>query len=156
MKRKNFISLMVICLLLLCILSGLIVYAFDLQSKRDSQSQNDTYATPEPTKSAVLADEPDRDLNEPTPLPSVTAVPSPTTAPAEDTTKNNEPIILTFAGDVNLDEASYPVKKYDSKGKDIAKCLSKDVLKEMREADIMMLNNEFAYSKRGTKTPDKS
>lgn len=67
-----------------------------------------------------------------------------------------EPIILAFAGDVNLDDNSVPVKKYDSKSQDISECLSENLLKEMRDADIMMLNNEFAFSSRGEKTPNKS
>jgi len=66
------------------------------------------------------------------------------------------PIVLAFAGDVNLDDNSTPVKKYDSENKDISKCLSEDLLKEMIDADIMMLNNEFAFSLRGTKAANKS
>lgn len=79
---------------------------------------------------------------------------SPALSPAP--SAESGPIVLAFAGDVNLDENSYPVKKYDAENKDITKCLSEDLLKEMIDADIMMLNNEFAYSTRGTKTPDKS
>ncbi len=66
-----------------------------------------------------------------------------------------EPIVLAFGGDVNLDENSRPVAKYDLVGKDITKCLSSDLIEAMKAADIMMINNEFAYSTRGTKQ-DKS
>lgn len=159
MKKRNLILLLIVSLLLLCIFAGLIVYAFDLQARRDSQHKNNASVTPAPTNEASVTNQPDNNQYEPSKAPLETPVlpaPSPTTAPAEDTAERNEPIILTFAGDVNLDEASYPVKKYDSEGKDITKCLSKDVLNEMRDADIMMLNNEFAYSTRGTKTPNKS
>lgn len=159
MKKRNMLLLLIVSLLLLAIFAGLIVYAFDMQAKKDSQRKDNTFATPVPTGEASITDQPDNPENEPTKAPlEITAapVPSPTEAPAEEIADKNEPIILTFAGDVNLDEASYPVKKYDSEGKDITKCLSPDVLKEMRDADIMMLNNEFAYSTRGTKTPNKS
>ncbi len=66
------------------------------------------------------------------------------------------PILLGFAGDVNLNESSYPAAKYDAEDKDITRCLSEDLLSEMDAVDIMMLNNEFAYSTRGTKEEDKS
>lgn len=69
---------------------------------------------------------------------------------------DGDTIVLGFAGDVNLDEAYYPVAKYDAEGKDITGCFSQDILEEMNNADIMMINNEFAYSTRGTKEEDKS
>jgi poly-gamma-glutamate capsule biosynthesis protein CapA/YwtB (metallophosphatase superfamily) len=71
-------------------------------------------------------------------------------------TPSNDPIILGFAGDVNLDENSKPSAHYDKCHKDITACISKDLLTEMKNADIMMLNNEFSYSIRGIKTPNKS
>jgi hypothetical protein len=76
---------------------------------------------------------------------------------AGDTNENmDRPIVLGFAGDINFDEESKPVARYDRESKGILGGLSKDLVEEMNAADIMMLNNEFAYSTRGTKTPDKS
>ncbi|MDF2538107.1 MAG: hypothetical protein K0S76_1128 [Herbinix sp.] len=66
------------------------------------------------------------------------------------------PIVLGFAGDVNFNEESKPVARYDRENKGILGGLSKDLVEEMKAVDIMMLNNEFAYSTRGTKLPDKS
>lgn len=68
----------------------------------------------------------------------------------------DRPIVLGFAGDVNFDENSKPVARYDREKKGILGGLSEDLVEEMKAADIMMLNNEFAYSTRGRKTPNKS
>jgi poly-gamma-glutamate synthesis protein (capsule biosynthesis protein) len=67
-----------------------------------------------------------------------------------------EPIVLTFAGDINFDEDSKPVARYDSENKGILGGISKDLVNEMNEADVFMLNNEFAYSTRGSEIIEKS
>lgn len=67
-----------------------------------------------------------------------------------------EPIVLAFAGDVNLDEESKPVARYDKVNKGILGCISEELVYEMNNADIFMLNNEFAYSTRGTRIKEKS
>lgn len=178
MKKKNLILLVVICLLSLSVFTGLLVYAFDLQAKKDSQNRNtesknqtDIENTDTENNSEPASPTPGQNV-QPTTSPADSQTDTADTAsgdaedsqdvisvtptPAPDLTESTGPIVLGFAGDVNLDEASYPSGKYDAEGKDITKCLSPDLLEEMNSANIMMLNNEFAYSTRGTKTPDKS
>lgn len=70
--------------------------------------------------------------------------------------QSSESIVLAFAGDINLDESSKPVSRYDEEGKGILGCISPELVEEMNAADLMMLNNEFSYSLRGTQTADKS
>lgn len=67
-----------------------------------------------------------------------------------------EPIVLTFAGDVNFDEDSKPVARYDRENKKILGGISQDLVDEMNKADVFMLNNEFAYSTRGSEILEKS
>ncbi|TAH70895.1 MAG: CapA family protein [Anaerolineaceae bacterium] len=67
-----------------------------------------------------------------------------------------KPIVLAFAGDVNFDEDSKPVARYDRENKGILGGISEDLVNEMNEADIFMLNNEFAYSTRGREIIEKS
>lgn len=69
---------------------------------------------------------------------------------------SSEPIVLAFAGDVNLDEESKPVARYDREKKGILGGISKELVDEMNNADIFMLNNEFAYSTRGARIKEKS
>ena len=69
---------------------------------------------------------------------------------------SDKPIVLTFAGDVNFDEDSKPVARYDREGKGIMGGISQELIDEMNGADIFMLNNEFAYSTRGTEIIEKS
>jgi poly-gamma-glutamate synthesis protein (capsule biosynthesis protein) len=143
MRKRNLILLTIICILSITALTGLLVIAFDQQKIRNK----DMAESVEPTLT-------------PTPLPNnepTTPVPSPTSSPTPtEIALRNEPIILGFAGDVNLDEDSYPVAKYAEEGKGILGVLSKDLVEEMNSADIMMLNNEFAYSTRGVEETDKS
>ena len=69
---------------------------------------------------------------------------NPQTAPVKDTT-------LVFAGDVYLSD--YVIASYHQSG--IDGVLSEDLKKELTQADITIVNNEFPYSTRGTKAPDK-
>lgn len=66
------------------------------------------------------------------------------------------PIVLAFAGDVNFDEDSKPVARYDRMNEGILGCISQELVDEMNHADIFMLNNEFAYSTRGKEIAEKS
>jgi poly-gamma-glutamate synthesis protein (capsule biosynthesis protein) len=63
-----------------------------------------------------------------------------------------ENISLAFTGDVLL--SSSPLNKYDSVG-GIHGILSDKLLEEMNGADIMMINEEFPFSTRGTQMQDK-
>lgn len=64
-------------------------------------------------------------------------------------------VTFTFAGDILFDPSYAIFSTYHQRGNDITKCISEDLLAEMRGADIMMLNNEFPYTDRGTPTPGK-
>ncbi|MDD3172782.1 MAG: CapA family protein [Herbinix sp.] len=177
MKKRNLILLVLICILSLFVFIGLLVYAFQLQHESDlkdgasgqnTQSDLNSSETANPSVAATAipteaADESNSETSNQnasvqlTPDASFTVTPTPAAGSLDQTdTGSSDPIILGFAGDVNLDENYYPVKKYDSVDEDIQKCLSEDLLEEMNGADVMMLNNEFSYSTRGTKTPDKS
>lgn len=175
MKKKNLVVLSLISILFLLIVSSIVVYSFQLQKKTERReitsernfAGDDNVSTADPTddpnldtkKSEGLSEDNDRidpiqeyeeipteNLAEPTVIPSPTAVP----------TMIPKSIILGFAGDVNLDEDSKPVARYDNQNKGILGALSPELIEEMNLADIMMLNNEFAFSTRGTETPDKS
>lgn len=167
MKKKNLFLLLLTCILSLTLFACLLVSAFIIQSQRDQKkssaaNQDNTITitqiptSPEatiPKNSPSISDVP-AEAEDDTAL-SVTPVP--TGEPEEVVVEPDpEPIVLGFAGDINFDEASKPMKKYDSEKKGILGGISEDLINEMNSMDIMMLNNEFAYSTRGTKAPDKS
>lgn len=58
-------------------------------------------------------------------------------------------VTLSFAGDISFAEGYANMSFYHSNGDDITRCISEDLIARMDLADIMMLNNEFAYSDRG-------
>ncbi len=166
MKKRNILLLFVICILAISVITGLLVYAFHLQNIEDLNSQsarkrlqnttNEKDAdklTLAPVKPDVSTAPAKADTKPSLPPAQITV--TPTSAP-NGQNASSKPIVLGFAGDVNLDEKSYPAAKYDLEKKNIKGCFSGDLLGEMNNADIMMLNNEFAYSTRGVKTPDKS
>lgn len=63
-------------------------------------------------------------------------------------------VTLTFAGDVLFDDG-YAIMGAVRGDDDISKGVMPEVIERMQSADIMMLNNEFAYSARGVPTEGK-
>ena len=58
-------------------------------------------------------------------------------------------IRLGFAGDLNLSEGWETTVFMDRQENGIRDCFSPALLKEMRDFDLFMLNNEYTYSRRG-------
>ena len=119
------------------------------EAKEDTISNTDNSSTEEQTNSGIDNDSEyaKEEIKNPNPEDG---------KEAELNDLQKKPILLGFAGDVNFDENSHPVAKYDREKKGILGGLSADLVEEMKAVDIMMLNNEFAYSTRGKKTPNKS
>ena len=65
-------------------------------------------------------------------------------------------ITLAFAGDVSFAEEYTNMEILKQRGGDIRNCFDEFLLKEMQDADIFMLNNEFPYTDRGTPTEGKT
>lgn len=65
-------------------------------------------------------------------------------------------ITLVFAGDVLFDDGYSTMVSLKQRAGGISDTFSQALLKEMTEADIFMLNNEFTFTDRGEPTPDKS
>jgi len=65
-------------------------------------------------------------------------------------------ITLAFAGDISFAEGYANIGSLQQRGGDIATCFDEFVLKEMQDADVFMLNNEFPYTDRGMPTEGKT
>lgn len=65
-------------------------------------------------------------------------------------------VVLAFAGDVSFAEGYANMGSLQQRGGDIFACFDEFVLKEMQDADVFMLNNEFPYTDRGTPTEGKT
>lgn len=63
-------------------------------------------------------------------------------------------VTMTFAGDILFD-TNYAIMGTVGAGGDISKGVAPEVIERMQAADIMMLNNEFAYSNRGMPLEEK-
>lgn len=63
-------------------------------------------------------------------------------------------VTITFAGDILFDE-NYMIMERVKDSRNIADGVQPGLIAEMKSADIMMLNNEFPYSDRGTPTQGK-
>lgn len=77
--------------------------------------------------------------------------------------KHNTPITkvkptatIDFIGDISLADNWYIAKAYDSRKKNIYGILSKDTASELTGADVTVANNEFTISDRGTPIPGKT
>lgn len=67
-----------------------------------------------------------------------------------------EILTLAFVGDMNLDENWATTKFLDQQPNGIYDCISPELIAKMQQADILMVNNEFTYSTRGTPLKGKS
>ena len=65
-------------------------------------------------------------------------------------------VTLLFAGDVLFDDSYSPMVSLKRRENGVDDCFSKELLQEMRDADIFMLNNEFTFTDRGEPLADKS
>lgn len=67
----------------------------------------------------------------------------------------DEEVTLSFGGDILFDANYSVMARLLQRPNGIYDSISEELLEEMKGADILMLNNEFPYSDRGTPTPDK-
>lgn len=69
---------------------------------------------------------------------------------------SSEETTLAFTGDINFSEGYVTTRHLDRCENGIYDCFSQDLLERMNGVDIMMVNNEFAYSTRGEPLPGKA
>lgn len=67
-----------------------------------------------------------------------------------------EIVSLGFVGDILMDDEYAIMAKLLERGGNIEDGLSEELLAKMREVDIMVVNNEFAYTNRGEPLPEKT
>lgn len=73
-------------------------------------------------------------------------------------TADEEQAVLSFTGDFNFAEGWYTTEYMEAQPNGIFDCFSKELLTEMRESDVLLMNNEFAYAAegRGAALPGKA
>jgi poly-gamma-glutamate synthesis protein (capsule biosynthesis protein) len=71
-------------------------------------------------------------------------------------TKTDGIVKIGFAGDILFDDEYAVMATLLRKGGSLEQGLSETLLEEMRSMDIMMVNNEFPYTNRGTATEGKT
>ena len=71
-------------------------------------------------------------------------------------TASKDEIVLAFGGDILFDDGYSIMISYLNGGEVLEDFISKDLLEQMRQADLFMLNNEFTYTDRGEPITDKT
>ena len=71
-------------------------------------------------------------------------------------TASGSEITFTFAGDILFDPGYSVMNALRQNDYRLSACISENVLQVMRDADVMMVNNEFPYSDRGQPLEDKA
>ena len=71
-------------------------------------------------------------------------------------TASSETVTIGFAGDILFDTEYAAGNAFKNAGNTAEGVIGQSLLERMRSADIMMVNNEFAYSNGGSPTPDKA
>lgn len=69
--------------------------------------------------------------------------------------ETNGAATLSFVGDVSLADDWEIMPYYDSRGQGVYGVLGEEVVGVMKQSDIMVANNEFTVSNRGSKLPNK-
>ena len=69
---------------------------------------------------------------------------------------SKDEITLSFTGDIGFAEGYATINVYRSNGSNIHNSMDQQVIDIMQGSDIMMINNEFPYSYRGSPTPNKT
>lgn len=69
---------------------------------------------------------------------------------------SEEEIVLAFAGDVSFAEGYAIMAALAQRGDRIEECFDSALFREMHDADIFMINNEFPYTDRGTPLAEKT
>lgn len=67
-----------------------------------------------------------------------------------------KPVTMAFGGDVCFHDEYANMYSLKNRGGKMESSLSADLLEEMRQADILMVNNEFSYSLRGEPLAEKA
>ena len=68
---------------------------------------------------------------------------------------NKDNVTISFAGDISLADNWEIMPYYKSRGKKIYGVLSEETVKYMVNSDLMIINNEFCFSNRGTPLANK-
>lgn len=68
---------------------------------------------------------------------------------------SKDSISISFAGDVSLADNWEIMPYYKSRNQGVYSILSEDIVKYMKSSDLMIVNNEFSFSKRGTPLANK-
>lgn len=69
---------------------------------------------------------------------------------------NKDTITISFAGDIDLADDWFIMPYYISRKKGVYGILSEDMVKYMKDSDLMIINSEFCFSNRGTPLPKKT
>lgn len=175
MNKKKFyarlrIILVIICIVTIGIIGELIVYSYiknSNKSKDNSHVEKDLINDSKQVENAN--DNPGKDSNKTSENKSDDRKENMDTAkvnPNEITNDNNnegkdkadkmedektDEIVMLFTGDIYLSD--FILNQYDKKG--IDGILSESIQEEFQKAHIVMANEEFPFSKRGTKAEDK-
>jgi poly-gamma-glutamate synthesis protein (capsule biosynthesis protein) len=156
MKKKKLLAmklfiLFTFTLLILTVTSELILYYGKRQNSlvSDDKPQNNGGILTEPTENEGT-DLPEEDINKNNDKISESSALEDGKDTTNKTPASND-TVLVFGGDIYMSDSI--INYYKSKG--IKGVLSEDLLEEIRQADIAMMNQEFAFSLRGTPMEDK-
>lgn len=159
LRRVQHVLIIILPLSLVVLIALLIANMFFHQPSRVNQDVFAPDSAPSeeltiPSSDTANDDNPSKDTTPPQTSDS-TQQPSSSdksdATPDTDSPVQSQPVTLLFTGDVLLSD--YVINNYKNSG--IDGVLSPELLEELRGADITVINNEFPFSTRGTKAPDK-
>ena len=89
-------------------------------------------------------------------VPQYEEIFNPETGESSVMTADPNQITMSFVGDMGFAEGYATINRYRQQSDGIYGCMDEEVIAIMQGSDIMMANNEFPYSYRGSPTPNKT
>ncbi|MGN1158832.1 MAG: CapA family protein [Lachnospiraceae bacterium] len=155
-KRKKQITYFIITLIFVCLLGTVMLGLISVVKGRKKQEIASVHETVEKENGVqeeipVVPSENDDEMRK--------EESGRDTVEEEETSQSQQeigPVVMAFGGDVCFHDAYANMHSLRSRGGKIESSLSAELLSEMQQADILMVNNEFTYSKRGVPLPEKA
>ena len=148
-KKNKQIAYFLITFMAVLFIGGVVLFAMTGRNA-DEEDEQETAESVNVESAEELADpKPEEPIEEEVQAQEVEPV-------VEEEVVQVSPVVMAFGGDICFHDDFANMGALRSRGGKIESSLSADLLYEMKQADILMVNNEFTYSERGTPLPEKA
>ena len=148
-KKNKQITYFLITLMAVLFIGSIVLFAMTGRNADKEDEQEVTEDVHVESKEELAVPKPEEPIEEEVDVQEVEPI-------VEEEVVQVSPVVMAFGGDICFHDDFANMGALRSRGGKIESSLSADLLHEMKLADILMVNNEFTYSERGTPLPEKA